>query len=498
MTVVKNISKALGLLVVTVAALAALGIVWPVAQAPLPDPADSRLIVNARIVDPENGTAGAPTSVLIRKGRIAAIGALPTGREKLPVLDARGGYMTPGFWDMHAHTFQSSPQLHLPLFVANGVTGMRDMMDCPGEHDALIACLPDKRRWTREVEEGRLASPRIIEVASFYFARSDLRPDEAARLASVYKARGLDSLKVYNELPRATFLRLTDKARRLDLRVVGHLPKAVSLDEAVAAGQSSFEHAHLFVRHCFGRAADWRAGRLARIEPTAVAEAMVRERDPAACARSYAAMRAAGAWFVPTHVTREEDARARDPAFLNDPRLAYLDPLSRWVFVSDDLPATVAEYPGDRGRVALQRYFELGLRLTGEAYRAGVPVLVGTDTAIGGFRYHDEMALLVRAGLTPTEVLRAATVDAARYAGAQERFGTVTVGKAADLVILDANPLADIANTRRIRAVLLGGRLYDRGRLNDLLAFVRGQANAPANWIKLVWGYATSSVRSEL
>ena len=470
---------------------------WPASIAPLPDFGRDRLIVNVRAVDVEQGTASEPTSVLIRDGRIAAIG--PGVRaSRVPVLDARGGYLTPGLWDMHVHTFQSSPQLHLPLFVANGVTGVRDMMDCPGRRDALIACLPDKRRWTREVDQGRLAAPRIIEVASFYFARSDMRPDEAAPLALVYKARGLDHLKVYNELPRATFLRLTGEARRLDMRVVGHLPKAVSLDEAVAAGQSSFEHAHLFVRHCFARAADWRSGQFTGNESTAVVEAMVRERNPAACARSYAAMRAGEAWFVPTHVTREQDARADDAVFLNDPRLAYLDPLSRWVFVSDDLAATVAQYPGGRGRKALQDYFELGLRLTGEAYRAGVPVLVGTDTVIGGFRYHDEMALLVRAGLTPAEVLRAATFDAARYARAQDSFGTVAVGKVADLVILDASPLADIANTRRIRAVLVGGCLYDRKRLDEVLTFVRGQANAPSNWIKLVWAFVTSSVSSEL
>lgn len=189
--------------------------------------------------------------------------------------------------------------------------------------------------------------------------------------------------------------------------------------------------------------------------------------------------------------------RAADPAFLEDPRLDWLDPLSRWA-LRDDAAATAARFPDADGQAALRRYFEHGLRLTGEAYRAGVPVLVGTDTAIGGFRYHDEMALLVRAGLTPAEVLRAATIDAARYAGAEARHGTVATGKTADLVILDADPLQNIANSRRIRAVLVGGRLYDRAALDDLLDFVRAQANSPANWIKLLWGFATSSVSAEL
>lgn len=489
-------SKWLAIIFGTIAAALTVAIWWPGAAAPLPDGGRDRIIANVRVVDVERGVAGGPTSVLIREGRISAIGPGANASD-LPVVDARGGYLTPGFWDMHVHTFQLSPQLHLPLFVANGVTGVRDMLDCPEERDALIACVADKRRWTHEVAQGRLAAPRIVEIASFYFERGDMGPDEAARLASIYKARGLEGLKLYNRLPGPTFSRLAGEARRLNMRLVGHLPKAVTLDEAIAAGQSSFEHAHLFVRHCFTRAADWRAGRLSAADPTLLAEAMVRGHDPVLCARSYAVMRDGGAWFVPTHVTREEDARASDPAFVSDPRLAYLDPLSRWAF-RDDRAATRAQYPGERGRLALQRYFDLGLKLTGEAYRAGVPVLVGTDTAIGGFRYHDEMALLVRAGLTPAEVLRAATIDAARYAGAEAHHGTVAVGKVADLVILDADPLADIGNARRIRAVLLGGRLYDRHGLDRLLAFVRGQANAPGNWVKLIWGFVTSSVSSEL
>jgi hypothetical protein len=231
--------------------------------------------------------------------------------------------------------------------------------------------------------------------------------------------------------------------------------------------------------------------------PTLLAELVVREHDPATCDRSFAAMRKAGAWFVPTHVTREEDARASDSSFINDPRLAWLDPLSHWAY-RDDLAATAASHPGKRGQLALRRYFEHGLKLTGKAYRAGLPVLVGTDSGVGGFRYHDEMALLVRAGLSPAEVLKAATIDAARYALADARFGTITLGKRADLVLLDANPLTDIGNTRRIRAVLVDGRLYDRKRLDAQLAFVRGQANAVSNWLKILCGLAASSVKGDL
>ena len=492
---VRTIGKGLAAVVAAVVLSAALAILWPSANAPLPDASGGYRIDNVRVVDVEAGRAGAPTSVEVRDGRIAAIGGAASA--DIVRVDGRGGFLVPGFWDMHMHSFQLSPQMHLPLFVANGITNVRDMMDCPEPQDSLIACAADKRRWTAAAAAGRMAAPRYVEVASYYLESPALTPAAVTARVAAYDSRGLDAIKVYNRLPRPGFLQAARDARARGLRLVGHLPKAVGLDEAVASGQASFEHAHVFARHCFRSAADWRAGRLDALPPTDFAERVVAEHDPALCRAAFEAVRAAGAWYVPTHVTREEDARAADRAFVDDPRLVHLDPLSRWAF-RDDLTGTVGQYPGARGQQALRRYFEHGLRLTGAAYRAGVPVLVGTDTAIGGFRYHDEMAHLVRAGLTPAEVLKAATFDAARYAGLQASSGSIAVGKRADLVLLAADPLADIANTRRIRAVFLAGRLYDRRRLDELVEFNREQAGAPHNWAKLLWGFARSSVTSDL
>ncbi|MGE8210718.1 MAG: amidohydrolase family protein [Stenotrophomonas rhizophila] len=478
-------------------ALCVLCLWWPSPSAPLPEAANSRLIVNARIIDVRLGSAGPPTHVLVEAGRIVQVGPAVKAGAGVPVFDAAGGYLLPGFWDMHTHAFQLSPQLHFPVSVANGITGTRDMMDCPQDRDSLIACVADKRRWTRLADTGRMTAPRFVEVASFYFEDPAMTPAQAASRAAFYRARGVDALKVYNKVAPATYLRLAAEARRLDMPLVGHLPKAVRLNDALQQGQHSFEHAHLLARHCFRDADHWRSGALDQLDPIELTERMVAGYDAAACQRGIDAMRAAGSWWVPTHVTREEDARATDPSFLDDPRLAYLDPLSRWAY-KDDLAATAARYPGPRGHAALNRYFDHGLALTNAAYRAGVPVLVGTDTAIGGFRFHDEMALLVRAGLSPADVLRAATLDAARYAGKEHEHGSVEVGMLADLVLLDANPLEDIAHTRRIQAVFMGGRLHDRKHLDDLLAFARAQARSPAVAAKLVWGFLRSPVSAEL
>jgi len=482
-------------ILISLALVVAAGVLWPTSSAPLPDHHHDYRISNVHVIDVQTGTASDLVTVTVRNGVIAAIGK--PGGEAAAVIDGRGGYLLPGFWDMHMHSFQLSPQLHLPLFVANGITGARDMMDCPGEDDSLIACLTEKRRWNAEAEAGRLASPRFISVASYYFENPALTPAETVQRARAYTRRGVDELKVYNRLSGPAYLQVAEEARRAKVRLVGHLPKAIALPDALAAGQRSFEHAHLFPRHCFPNAAEWRSGKLDAADRSRVAAMMVVKHDPGLCRDAFAAMKAAGAWFVPTHVTREEDARAGDSSFINDSRLRYLDPLSRWAY-RDDLASTRSAYPGREGGQALADYFDHGLRLTGAAHRSGVHILVGTDTAIGGFRYHDELALLVRAGLTPAQVLRAATIDAARYAGLDDRFGSVGIGKQADLVLLSADPLKDISNTRRIQSVFIGGRLYDRSRLDLLLAFTERQANRPDNWIKLLWGFAWSSVASDL
>ncbi len=484
------------ILVMAALVFAAFAILTSPDEAPLPDQERSYVISNVRVLDVEAGSFGPPTSVGIENGLITDIGAdaaLPGAM----TVDASGRFLVPGFWDMHMHSFQLSPQLHFPLFVANGVTNVRDMMDCPEITDSLIACVDDKRRWSMRNEEGKMAAPRFVEVASFYFEQPEMMPDEVWARAREYKKRGIDDLKIYNHLSPEAYEAAALAAKRLDMRLVGHLPRRVSLTDAIDSEQVSFEHARLFIEQCSALAETWRNGALDDLEPVLLAESMVRDYDPELCRKSMAAMETAGVWFVPTHVTREEDARASDGGFVNDPRLDYLDPLSRWAY-GDDLNATVARYPGKRGENALMSYYRRGLELTGEAHRAGVNVLIGTDTVIGGFRYHDEMVHLVSAGLSPAEILRAGTIDAARYAGLEAESGSIAVGKRADLVLLAANPLADIHNSRKIEAVWLAGRLYNREGLDGLLAFTKYQAGLATNSIRLLWGFAMSKVSGEL
>ena len=465
--------------------LLALGVVWPVADAPLPDRLPARYaLTEVRVVDVAGGTVGPPTAVPVERGTIAAIGSAPSG---LSLIDAGGAFVTPGLWDMHVHSFMATPQLSHALMLASGVTSVRDMMSCPSPPDPLVACIADKRGWSTEAEAGARTAPRYVGLASFYFNSPDLTPTEVRTRARRYRAQGVDALKVYNDLSRPAYRALTDEARRLGLPVVGHLPRSVSLEEAIGRGQRSFEHARIFTDACGGPPPPRASGP----ERTA---AILSATRPAQCDRLMRRMAAAGVALVPTHITRQEDARAHEGF---DPGLEWLDPLSRWAW-RDDQAATVAAYPGPEGAALLRRYHGRGLALTRAAHRRGVTVLVGTDALPAGPRYHDELALLVGAGLTPAETLRAATLSAARFAGRDGRFGTVEVGKTADLLLASRDPLADIGTLRSPRGLIFAGRFYGPADLRALKDYTRWQAANPANWAKLLWGFWTSPSSAEL
>lgn len=490
-----GLAKALGLVLgAAVLAITAL-LWWPIADPPTPQRHDATLFDGAQIVDVARGTLTEPQQILVQRGRITDMAPrLATLPPRTRRINARGRFLMPGLWDMHSHSWQVSPQLHLPLQLASGVTAVRDMMGCAEASDPLLACHADKARWSAEAVAGTRAGPRFVGDASFFYDDAALSPAAVAARVAADKASGATLLKVYNRLSLPAYRALTDAGRRAGMPVVGHLPKAVPLAEAVATGQRSFEHGRIFIEGCFAGAADWRAGKLDSLPRPQLLRRMLANRDAAGCARTMAAMASMGAAFVPTLVTREEDARAHEAAFMNDARLALADPLSRWAY-RDDAAGTTQLYASAADRALLAAALKQAQVDTQAAYRAGVPVLVGSDTIIAGPRLHDEMALLVAAGLTPAEVLRAATLDAARFMGLADDLGSVAVGKRADLVLLTANPLTDIRMTRRIEGVMLNGHWHDP---RALTAYVRGQAGHWGNMARMIWGFVTSPASATL
>ena len=412
----------------------------------------------------------------------------------------------PALWDMHTHVYAVSPLLELPLYIAYGVTNVRDMLSCPRYGDPFISCPEDKRRWTKEAQRGLRVGPRIVATTSFMANGPGMReqlpdaprffgteiPEEARAFVRHEAARGVEAIKVYDRLPREAYFALVAEAKQLGLDVVGHRPHAVSAVEAAAAGQKSIDHARVFLHEAYpGSAAlraaaedgEWREDR----------RRMLAEHDSSMAQDIFAAFVKHDTWYVPTHLTRWADAYADDPDVRQDTLLQYLHPLMEWQWL-EDVNATVAQDPSAEGRQTYRDFYREGLELTGAAHRAGVRILVGTDYIIAGADVHRELENLVAAGLSPADALKAATLNPALYFGLEQEYGSVEAGKVADLLLLEADPLRDISNTQRIRAVVFGGNLYDREALDGLQALVKQRAHSWAVACKILWRFVRNPV----
>lgn len=472
-------------------------------------------ITSVAVVDVERGSLLPNQTVLIQGGRITAV--LPSARARLAsttrVIDGTRKYVIPGLWDMHAHLHGSGNPagIELPLFVAHGVTGVRIMgADRPSLNPMVAPGLAQHREMQARITAGTLTGPRLLALASwavngaagisdsmpgYYRARTR---DEGRQLARYFKERGFDFIKIYNNVSREGFLGLAEEARAIGLPFAGHEPAALSAIELSNAGQKSIEHSRIFLFNCFAGADSMQKG-LLRTSATQRRRRMVDEYDPRMCAEVFRVFGRNGTYITPTHGTRKMDAFADDSAYRRDARMKYI-PLRQQMAWHADANGMVASDSSAAGRKSYMDFYTKGLTLTREAYRAGVPVMVGTDAGdsfvFAGSSVHDELDELVKAGLTPAEALRAATLSGARYLERTAEFGTVQAGRAADLVLLDGNPLDDIRNSRRIHAVVLAGRPLDRGRLDSLLASV--EVAARPNPQQRLWAAAVAGDTAEI
>lgn len=476
-------------------AIFAIGVSWPQARLDAVRTTGPIAFANVRIIDVRAGTATNETDVVVESGRIRTIGSgIPAGAR---IIDGRGKYLLPAFSDMHTHVYAVTPLLDLPLYIAYGVTNVRDMQGCPQPGDPFAACAAEKRKWTAEALSGERVGPRVVQSTSWmangpgmvrrlktvpdYF---DTATPEQARQFVRHFAGKVEAIKVYDRIPRDAYVALVDEARRHRMDVVGHRPWAVSAIEA-AASQKSIEHARFILHESFGGApelrqrptAEWREDR----------RRMVDEHAPVMAETIFEAMRAHGTWYVPTHLTRWSDAYADHPSVREDPLLRYLHPLMKRQWLEDLDELLAKESPADRE--AHRRFYRKGLELTGAAHRAGVKILAGTDYIVAGADLHRELQQLALAGLPPADILRTATLSPAQYFGLEAQYGTVEAGKVADLVLLDANPLVDIRNTQRINAVVFNGNLYDRAALDRISRYVEGQARSWTAACKIIWRF---------
>jgi imidazolonepropionase-like amidohydrolase len=436
-------------------------------------------IADVSIVDVEHGRLADPATVLVVDGRIKAIGApekiaIPDGAERI---DGHGRFLMPGLVDMHVHLFaipshRPPATWSFPLYVANGVTSVREMAAAP-ESIALV------NQWRTDRASGALIVPRVAAAGVITAGPS---PEEAVRQVDAAADAGADFIKVFSEIAESSWRAALDEARRRALPLMGHVPAGVSAVAAAKAGQRSEEHLMQVFEDCSTAGAAAIADRHGLAGAALVARRDADEPrvlgayDEKTCETAAKALAATGTVEVPTLVLDEIESRPNYMAFPEDPRWRYLreDERARWLRATKALPAD--------HQVAAARRRAVARKIVAVLHRARVPIFAGTDSPMPnvypGYALHDELEQLVASGLSPADALRSATIAPARFLPALRDSGVVAVGKRADLVLLEADPLADIGNTRRIDAVVLDGRLLRRADLDALLADA-ARRNAP-------------------
>jgi imidazolonepropionase-like amidohydrolase len=406
---------------------------------------ETTAFVNVNLLLLDDDRVVADETVLVRDGRIAAVGQkAPAGAR---IIDGRGKFLMPGLADMHVHLVREND---LALFVARGVTTVRNMWGAPMHLE-----------WKERVKKGELLGPTLYTAGPIVDGEDPghdgslvlTAPEAAPRVVQLHKNLGYDFIKIYGGLPAPVFAPLMAAARAAGIPVVGHIPHAVSLWEAADAGMQSYEHM---------------TGLLDALQPSPSAKATREEKLARADESKLAALgeklREKNLWSCPTEVVKIfyglSEAQVRER--LARPEMRYVPACDRAVWEPEpDDPAHPKKPEGLDGR-AIFALHEKGARF-----------LAGTDNmnplVVPGFSLHEELRLLHEHGLSAREALRAATRDAAEFLHQADEFGSLKVGQRADLLLLDKNPLEDLAHSEHIAGVMVRGRWLPKSDLDAML-----------------------------
>lgn len=442
------------------------------------------LITNVKIVNVSEGTLTPDQSVLIRDGVIVKVGPVTEPTKGAEHIDGGGGYLIPGLWDSHVHIFSSEaePDTALPLYLINGVTGIRDM--------GALWPIAEQKALQARIEAGEIVGPRIVLSGAWVDASPGSwpgmfladTPADAHSVVSRIATQGWAAVKSYSMLDEPTFLALAKATDKAGLPFVGHIPERVSLRAAVAAGQDGMEHFGRIPMAC-STAEDAMLGELrtamARGAERAEIFAIMASRNriiletwsEGLCKTVLRQLADVGMHVSPTLVVADFYVGNRPAP--NAPRMRMIPAAVRDAWGKPDFRL---EPMTEEVRVLANDSIALDRRTFLMAHAAGVPILASSDASFAnpylfhGFSLIDELELYVTSGLSPREALYTATVAPARFFGFTDQDGTIAPGKRADLVLLAANPLENLATLRRPKAVIAGGRVLKRADLDQLEA----------------------------
>jgi imidazolonepropionase-like amidohydrolase len=439
------------------------------------------IIHNVTIIDTTGGPIQPHRTVIVRNGTIADVvdSDLSASRELRGVhVNGTGKYLIPGLWDMHVHMvfgewFPHSKEISLPLFIANGITGVRDM---GGELETL-------QQWRKEISAGTLLGPRMwisgpmLDGPKPRFPSSIAikTPEDGRRAVDDLKRRGADFIKLQSLLPRDAVFAIADEAREQGITFVGHVPDSVRASEMSNAGQKSFEHLIGIFEGSSPLEDEFIKGSKSESK-------FLSTYDPARAAALFALLAKNQTWQCPTLVWERGGNLIELSDFAKDPRAKYVPAYWKDVTWKKFADQVMHEFNTDDLATRL-RFVGKELEVVNAMHRAGVPFLAGTDTPPGvyifpGFSLHEELQRFVAAGFTPMEALQTATLNPAKFLGMEDRLGTIEKGKFADLVLLDENPLDDIRTTQKIAGVVVNGRYLSRKDLDQMLVRVEEAAKA--------------------
>ena len=401
--------------------------------------------VNARLVDGTGAPAVADAVVVVDGGKIIAAG--PRSKVTVPAdarsIDAHGNTIVPGLWDMHAHVEQVEWG---PVYLAAGVTTVRD---CGNE--------PDFIRAVRDtIAAGTGIGPRVLlacivdGVGPGSLGTERLRTaEEIPALIKKFKAAGCAQVKLYSSIEPRLIHPISVAAHAAGMTVTGHVPDGIGAVKAVEAGLDQINHMQ-YVTRAFA------AGDLPLTERGAKVERAIDAFDP-----STPAAHKLAAWFAARHVVLDPTI-AQHELYLPRAELIKVEPGLATLPAS--LAAGYSDAP-DPDDALERRLTAKALALLGMLHKAGVTIVAGTDQAVPGHSLHRELELYVDAGFTPLEAIQAATIVPARVMKQDKELGTIEVGKRADFILVDGDPLADIRALRRIQVVVASGKAYDPAKL---------------------------------
>ncbi|HEU4530407.1 MAG TPA: amidohydrolase family protein [Steroidobacteraceae bacterium] len=423
--------------------------------------AEETVFRDVAVIDVLSGEVRPGHDVRVRADKIVAV--TPSSAQpptQVRIVAGAGRFLIPGLAEMHAHVPPPAEQRArgeqlLRLYVANGVTTIRGMLGAPWHLDLR-----------KDIEAGRVLGPRFFAGAPSLNGNSAPDPQTAERLVREYASAGFDFLKLHPGLKREVFDAIVRTAREVRIPFGGHVSENVGIEHALAARQQAVDHLDGYLNALADP--QCRMRRAAGFFGIGLTDCMDESRIPALVKLTLEA----GTWNVPTQSLLDKFAAppASVEALRAWPEMRYMpaQTADNWMNARGNFLGSQSLSPQ-----LMARFIGMRRALLRALDAAGAPLLVGADSPqifnVPGFATHDELASLVRAGISPRAALQAATVNPARLFGREARFGTIAPGKDADLVLLEANPLADIAATRRIAGVMLRGKWLDRAELDRQL-----------------------------